>query len=136
MLSPLPALAALLLVLSGPAFAQAAPDAAITPLHTDLAARTYEAACASCHYRGAGKAPFNSRSPLGDARPDDLAQFILFGKAPEDDEPAMPGFGTGLTDADVTRLVVWLRSTAQPTAPWADVELSVQRVRASGQRAD
>lgn len=114
----------------------AAQQADLTPLHPDLAARMFDAACASCHYRGADKSPFGSRGPLADGSPDELAQYILFGKAPEDDEGGMPAFGPVLTDADVTRLVIWLRSTSKPDDPWTDVPASVTRMRANGERED
>ena len=118
---------------SGPAVAQSGK---ITPLRDDLAARTFDAACSSCHYRGAGKTPFGSRGPAADRSPDELAQFILFGKAPEYDEAGMPAFGAGLTDTDIARLVTWLRSTAKPDAPWSDVPASVARMRSTGARED
>ena len=122
-----------LLAAPAPAIAQQ-PD--ITPLHPDLAARTFDAACASCHYRGADKLPFGTRGPPAERSPDELAQYILFGKAPEYDEAGMPAFGTVLTDADVTRLVTWLRAASKPDAPWPDVPASVARMRASGTRED
>jgi nicotinate dehydrogenase subunit B len=121
------------LALAGPVLAQ---DGALTPLRHDLGQRSFDAACSACHYRGAGKAPFGSRGPLADSSPDELTQYILFGKAPEYDEAGMPAFGSALTDADVTRLVDWLRSTAKPDAPWADVAASVATMRATGQRED
>jgi mono/diheme cytochrome c family protein len=124
---------AIALALAGPAFAQ---DSAITPLRHDLGQRSFVAACSACHYRGAGKTPFGSRGPLSDSSPDELAQYILFGKAPEYDEAGMPAFGPALTDTDVIRLVDWLRSTAKPDAPWADVAASVAAMRATGQRED
>lgn len=120
-------------LLAAPAAAQ---QTEITPLRHDLAARTFDAACASCHYRGAGKTPFGTRGPPSESSPDELAQFILFGKAPDYDEAGMPAFGAALTDADVARLVTWLRSTAKPDAPWPDVTASVERMRATGERED
>ena len=116
--------------------AAAAQDTPTTPLRDDLAQRTYEAACSACHYRGAGKTPFGTRGPPADASPDELAQYILFGKAPDYDEAGMPAFASSFTDADVTRLVVWLRSAAKPDAPWTDVAASVAAMRATGQRED
>jgi mono/diheme cytochrome c family protein len=113
-----------------------AAAADITPLRHDLPQRTFEAACSACHYRGAGKTPFGTRGPPSESSPDELTQYILFGKAPEDDEGGMPAFGPVLTDADVARLVTWLRSTAKPDAPWADVTASVTRMRATGGRED
>lgn len=114
----------------------AAQQSGITPLHRDLAARTFDAACASCHYRGADKLPFGTRGPPAESGPDELAQYILFGKSPEDDEGGMPAFGPVLTDADVVRLVTWLRSTSKPDAPWPDVPASVAQMRAFGTREE
>lgn len=48
----------------------AAQQSDITPLHPDLAARTLDAACTSCHYRGAGKLPFGTRGPPPERSPD------------------------------------------------------------------
>lgn len=124
---------AIVTALSGPAVAQ---DGTLSPRRHDLGQRTFDAACSSCHYRGVGKTPFGSRGPLADGSPDELAQYILFGKAPEVGEDGMPAFGPVLTDADVTRMVVWLRSTAKPDAPWADVPASVAAMRATGLRED
>jgi mono/diheme cytochrome c family protein len=126
-----------LAALTGPAIAQnVAQDSGITPLHHDLAARNYQSACMACHYRGAGKASFDDENPALKRSPDELVQVILFGKAPEEGRGGMPAFGAGLTDADVTRLAVWLRETAKPGAPWTDVAASVARMRASGQRGE
>jgi mono/diheme cytochrome c family protein len=114
----------------------AAQQAEITPLRHDLGQRTFDAACSSCHYRGEGKAPFGTRGPPADSSPDELTQYILFGKAPEDDEGGMPAFAPVLTDADVARLVVWLRSTSKPDAPWPDVTASVTKMRTLGRREE
>lgn len=116
--------------------AASAQDQPLVPLHHDLGARTFDAACASCHYRGADRMPFGKRGPTADDSPDELAQYILFGQAPEDDEGGMPAFGPVLSDADVTRIIVWLRSTSKPDDPWPDVAASVAAMRATGQRED
>jgi mono/diheme cytochrome c family protein len=108
----------------------------LVPLHHDLAARTFDAACASCHYRGAERAPFGSRGPPAEDSPDELVQYIMFGVAREVDEGGMPAFGPGLTDADVTRLVIWLRSTAKPDDPWSDVAARVAQMRTIDARED
>ena len=128
-----PLLLGILAAMAAPAAAQMSD---ITPPRHDLAARTFDAACSACHYRGSSKPPFGSRGPLADDSPDEFAQYILFGKAPESYEAGMPGFGPVLTDADVTRLVVWLRATSKPDAPWPDVPASVARIRATGTRED
>jgi mono/diheme cytochrome c family protein len=127
---------AVLALLAGPALPLCAQETPITPLHHDLAARTFQAACSACHYRGEGKLPFGTRGPVADRSPDELVQFILFGKAPEDDEGGMPAFGAALTDADVARVVIWLRATSKPDAPWPDVPASVAQMRTSGAREE
>jgi mono/diheme cytochrome c family protein len=114
----------------------AAQDKTITPMRHDLAQRTFEAACATCHYRGGNKLPFGTRGPPAASSSDELVQYILFGKAPEDGEGQMPAFSAALTDADVTRLAIWLRSVSKPDAPWADVPGSVARMRATGRREE
>lgn len=48
----------------------------------------------------------------------------------------MAAFGFVLTDADVTRLVIWLRSTFSPDDPWRDVPASIARMRISDERED
>ncbi len=136
MRSRIPLAFAVLCALSGAALAQSAATPGITPLHPDLAARTFDAACSACHYRGAGKPAFEADSPLASSKPDALVQVILFGKGPDEGRAGMPAFGKVLTDADVTRLVVWLRTTAQPKSPWTKVAARVTGLRASGQRGD
>lgn len=126
----------LLGVLAAAAAPATAEQAEITPLRHDLGQRTFDAACSACHYRGEGKTPFGTRGPPADGSPDELTQYILFGKAPEDDEGGMPAFGPVLTDADVARLVVWLRSTSKPDAPWSDVTASVTKMRTLGRREE
>lgn len=132
----LPLAFAVLCALSGACLAQGAAAPGITPLHPDLAARTFDAACSSCHYRGAGKPAFGTDSPLAAGKPDELVQVILFGKGPDEGRAGMPAFGSGLTDADVTRLVIWLRTTANPKTPWTKVAAKVARLRTTGQRGD
>jgi mono/diheme cytochrome c family protein len=124
------------LVLAGSAFGAAAEDTTMVPLRDDLASRTFAAGCNSCHYRGGERAAFGRRSPLGESSPDEAAQYILFGKAPESDEGGMPAFGKGLSDADIARLLVWMRETAVPGKPWSDVTASVTRMRSTGTRED
>ena len=130
---PIPVLVGFLSALALPATAQSTSH---LPKSRDTAARSFDTACAYCHYRGATKTPFRTNSPLGNDSPDELAQFVLFGKAPEDGETGMPAFGTVLTDDDVARLVTWLRSTSKPDAPWPNVTAHVAQMRASGAREE
>lgn len=114
----------------------AAQDAAPAPLRDDPGQRSFGAACSSCPYHGAGKIPFGTRGPTADESPEELAQVMLVGKARELDGAGMPAFGPSLTDPDVTRPVVRLRSTAKPDAPQSDVADSVAVMRANSQRKD
>jgi mono/diheme cytochrome c family protein len=104
------------------------------PLHRDLAARSFNADCASSHSRGADRTSFGLRGPLADGSPDEQAQSILFGVAPEEGAGGVPAFAQGLTDADMTRMVTWLRSPSKPDAPWPDVAARVAAIRATGRR--
>lgn len=122
-----------LAALGGPGAAQ---EPTITPLRHDLAERTFDAACSACHYRGGGRSPFGTRGPPGDDSPDEVVQYILFGKESEPDEGGMPGFGAVLSDEDVVRLATWMRSQSKPDAPWVDVAARVTAMRATGQRED
>jgi mono/diheme cytochrome c family protein len=129
----IPLLLGVMAATAGPVAAQ---QAEITPLRHDLGQRTFDAACSSCHYRGAGKTPFGTRGPNSDGSPDELAQYILFGKAPEIGEGGMPAFAPVLTDTDVARLTVWLRASSKPDAPWPDVTASVTKMRTLGRREE
>ena len=129
-------LAVTALVLSVGTPARSADATGNSPVRYDLAQRTFESACNSCHYRGADRAPFGRRSPLGANNPDEAAQFVLFGKAPEPGESGMPAFGSGFGDEEVSGLLVWMRSSAVPGKPWTDVAASVSRMRSTGARED
>lgn len=118
----------------------ATPALAESPLPGDLGATIWGAACASCHYRGAGKPPFGTRGAPADSSPDELLTLVLFGKAPEEGEGFMPGFAH-LTDADIARLAAWLRAQSKPDhskpdAPWDEVPACLADLRTSGQRED
>lgn len=116
------------LLLAAPALAQPSP--------VDPGRRIYQAACASCHYRGADRAPFGTRGPPADQSPDELLEVILFGVAPDDDEGGMPAFGAALTNADIAALSNWLRQVSKPDLPWPDMPSAVARMRATGHRSD
>ncbi|OYU49355.1 MAG: hypothetical protein CFE31_08410 [Rhizobiales bacterium PAR1] len=81
--------------------------------------QAYEAACLSCHYNGAKKVDFGSRSPAGKGSADELVSKILFGVPAEDDVPGlrMPGFRTGLTDAEIAGIAAYLRASRTKSPP-------------------
>lgn len=87
-------------------------------------ARFYVAACASCHYNGAGAInparpdlALNSAAHL--SSPDNLIRMILFGINAPEGAPGlvMPAFGKGFSDADVARLAAYLRRTRTDENP-------------------
>jgi mono/diheme cytochrome c family protein len=109
-------------------------------LQYDAATRLYTAACASCHYNGAG-APnplrpdlaLNSAVNLDD--PTNLIRVILYGISSRDGVPGvvMPAFGHGFTNADVARIAAYLRATRTAKPAWPDLESRVAEIRAQGQ---
>jgi mono/diheme cytochrome c family protein len=103
------------------------------------AARLYTAACASCHYNGAG-APnplrpdlsLNSAVNLDD--PTNLIQVILHGVSAKDGAPGvvMPAFSR-LSDADIVTLAAYLRATRTSKPPWPGLAKKVAAIRAEGE---
>ncbi|MDX7951761.1 cytochrome c, partial [Lichenihabitans sp. Uapishka_5] len=114
--------------------------AAVEPLDASaLGQRLYNGACAQCH-EPTGPTLFGVRPALAlntgvhADRPDNLTRVILEGIT----EPAhsalgaMPGFATTYSDAQVSALLRYIRARFAPeAAPWARVEASVARVRAT-----
>jgi mono/diheme cytochrome c family protein len=107
----------------------------------DPDAQFYVAACASCHYNGAGA--INSARPdlaLNSAvhlsSPDNLIRVILFGIDTPEGAPGlvMPAFGMGFSDADVARLATYLRRTRTDRPPWPNLQEAVAALRAQGKR--
>jgi mono/diheme cytochrome c family protein len=103
----------------------------------DPDARLYAAACIACHYN-AGPAPLSARpelalnSALMLPKPTNFIRIVLRGLSLEDGGPGlmMPGYASAFTDADVTRLALYLRRTRTNRPPWADVETQVTAIRA------
>jgi mono/diheme cytochrome c family protein len=103
------------------------------------AARLYTAACASCHYNGAG-APnplrpdlsLNSAVNLDD--PTNLIQVILHGVSAKDGAPGvvMPAFSR-FSDADIVTLAAYLRATRTSKPPWPGLDKKVAAIRAEGE---
>ncbi|WP_420138410.1 c-type cytochrome [Sphingomonas sp.] len=129
---------------AAPALARAqAADRTGTGLQYAPAARLYTAACASCHYNGAGEPnplrpdlALNSAVNLDD--PTNLIRVILYGISARDGAPGvvMPAFGRGFSDTDVARIAAYLRATRTTKAAWPDLEKKVAAIRAAGQAGD
>jgi mono/diheme cytochrome c family protein len=105
----------------------------------DLDARFYVAACASCHYNGAGainpaRPDLALNSAVHLSSPDNLIRVILFGiDTPEGALGlVMPAFGTGFSDADVARLAAYLRRTRTDQPSWPNLQETVAALRAQG----
>jgi mono/diheme cytochrome c family protein len=105
----------------------------------DPDARFYVAACASCHYNGAGAInparpdlTLNSAAHL--SSPDNLLRVILFGIDAPEGAPGlvMPAFGKGFSDADVARLAAYLRRTRTDQPPWPNLLKTIAALRAQG----
>jgi mono/diheme cytochrome c family protein len=102
-------------------------------------ARFYVAACASCHYNGAGainpaRPDLALNSAVHLSSPDNLIRVILFGIDTPEGAPwlVMPAFGTGFSDADVARLAAYLRRTRTDRPPWPNLQETVAALRAQG----
>jgi mono/diheme cytochrome c family protein len=98
----------------------------------------YEGACADCHDRGraaeGGALPLSLAIAPALPTPGNLIHIIRDGIVPNDNEraPWMPGFAGALTDAQLTDLVVYLRTFAK-LPPWKDV---VEEVRAAAKELE
>lgn len=123
----------------GPALQRAAAaDRLNVGPQTDPSARLYTAACASCHYNGAGQPnplrpdlALNSAVNLDD--PTNLIRVVLYGVSARDGAPGvvMPSFNR-FSDADVAKLASYLRATRTDKPAWRDLEKKVAAIRAQG----
>lgn len=103
------------------------------------AARTFHAACGSCHTTGpvpmatAARVPLVFSSTLHSDRPDGLLRAIMGGITPEagPEARAMPAFGPALTDARIAEIADFLRRTLAPEKPaWTGLAETTARIRA------
>lgn len=127
------------------AHAQPAINRALDADRVDLerrnepAANLYVAACASCHYNGAGgpkplRPDLGLNSAVGLPDPTNLIQAILFGVTAHEGAPGivMPGFAHAFSDADVAQIASWLRATRTTLGTWPNLEKKVAEIRAQG----
>jgi mono/diheme cytochrome c family protein len=102
----------------------------------DADARLYAAACGSCHYNS-GSAPLTVRpdlalnSALSLPDPANLIQVVLRGISVEEGMPGvvMPGFAHALSDADIARIIAYLRRTRTNLPPWPDLDKKIAEIR-------
>jgi len=97
----------------------------------------FEVSCAVCHGEASamgthiGRPPLQASSALAGPTPQNAIMTVFEG-IPWPDRPVpaayMPPFAGTLTDAQVTDLVVYLRSTTGQ-APWPDVDSGVRKAR-------
>jgi mono/diheme cytochrome c family protein len=101
----------------------------------DADARLYTVACASCHYNS--NAPLAVRpdlalnSALSLPDPTNLIQVVLRGISADEGIPGvvMPGFGRALRDADIARILAYLRRTRTNLPAWPDLEKKIAALR-------
>ena len=102
----------------------------------DADARLYAAACGSCHYNS-GSAPLTVRpdlalnSALSLPDPANLIQVVLRGLSAEEGMPGvvMPGFAHALSDADIARIIAYLRRTRTNLPAWPDLDKKIAAIR-------
>ena len=98
-------------------------------------ASIYTAACAPCHESGRplpyGGVNLIWSTALSAPDPRNAANIIISGIQPVEGErsPIMPAFGSGMTDAQVSALLNYLRSRFSDQPGWSDVEKTVQDAR-------
>jgi cytochrome c553 len=102
----------------------------------DPEARLYAAACGYCHYNS-GATPLEVRPELALntaltlPEPTNLIRVVLDGVGIRDGMPGvmMPGFASGLSDADIARLAAYLRRTRTDLPAWTNLEGQVAAIR-------
>jgi mono/diheme cytochrome c family protein len=116
-----------------------AAEKSTTGPQADPTVRLYVATCASCHYNGGGRIdPLRPEIALNTALslddPTNLIRVVLFGISAHQGAPGlmMPGFGRRLGDADIARLLAYLRASRTSLPPWPNLETTVAAVRAAG----
>jgi len=102
----------------------------------DPDARLYVAACGYCHYNS-GATPLEVRPELALntaltlPQPTNFIRVVLDGIGIRDGMPGvmMPGFASGLSDADIAQLAAYLRRTRTNLSAWTNLEEQVAAIR-------
>jgi cytochrome c553 len=102
----------------------------------DPPARLYVAACGYCHYNS-GATPLEVRPELALntaltlPEPTNFIRVVLDGIGIRDGMPGvmMPGFASGLSDADIAQLAAYLRRTRTDLPAWTNLEDQVAAIR-------
>jgi mono/diheme cytochrome c family protein len=111
-------------------------SAARQPAASGEGAQIYAGACAQCH-GDAGRMPTNPALNLAlstavrASEPANLVRIVLDGIHPAQGSagPLMPGFGTALTDGQITALADFVRANFSDRGPWSNTEDAVRRAR-------
>jgi mono/diheme cytochrome c family protein len=122
---------------AGPAGAAAQPQARTESASASTdGAVVYAGACALCHeptgqHFSAHGIPLGSSKVIAMSDARNLAHVILDGIEPPNASPAalMPGFGTALTDGQITALMAYLRRTFTNQPAWSELEGKVGEAR-------
>jgi cytochrome c553 len=116
-----------------------AADQLSVGLHYDPDNRLYTAACASCHYNGAGgphalRPDLALTSAVNLEDPANLIRAMLYGIDATQGAAGvvMPAF-SGFTDVDLARIAAYLRATRTTKAPWPDLVEKVAAARAQNE---
>lgn len=125
--------------LADPAPSATPPD---TPMPEDATQRLFVTACGACHHDGNGPRLLGRNialalsTKLHSERPDNLLRVILDGvREPASDEIGfMPGFADHFDDAQLARLLAYLRRRFAPDKPpWPKLDAAVASARRGGQ---
>ena len=103
---------------------------------SDPAARGYIAACGYCHYNS-GATPLEVRpelalnTALNLPQPTNFIRAVLDGIGIRDGMPGvmMPGFASGLSDADIAQMAAYLRRTRTDLPAWTNLADQVAAIR-------
>ncbi len=93
---------------------------------------TFARVCANCHKSGADMAPLGLSSTINGPDPRNLIHIIHDGIKPPEASASrsMPPFGGSLNEADMTNLVLFVRSHFSKNPAWTDVPARVTEIRA------
>lgn len=109
----------------------------VDPTAQNEGAELFQASCAGCHGSGAPMRLIDSRPDLADtsamrsASSRNFIKTVLDGIAipPGTSGPGMPAFAATLNGSQLTVLATYLRASAQPDHPWADLSETIEDFR-------